>query len=186
MTAWTLDPSVLEIDCAAEADYIAARMRELVGRDLRRRGVVVALSGGVDSSVCVALAVAAFGPDKVFVLLLPERESSAASVDLGRQVAAQFGVEPVLQEISAGAGRGSVAIAGATRPCAGSFPSMARGGNQSWSSPEAFRGALAPAIGVTSEQAALIYRDIQSKRATTRGLHSRALLIRPVPEVRPF
>lgn len=44
MTAWTLDPSVLEIDCAAEADYIAARMRELVGRDLRRRGVV----GGAD------------------------------------------------------------------------------------------------------------------------------------------
>jgi NAD+ synthase len=100
MTTPMLDPSVLKLDLAAEVDHIGARMREIVGRDLRRRGVVVALSGGVDSSVCVGLAVRAFGPDKVFVILLPERESSSASVRLGKKVAAQFGVEPVVQEIS--------------------------------------------------------------------------------------
>src|SRR5690242_18234893 len=75
-------------------------MVEIVGRDLRRRGVVVALSGGVDSSVCVGLAVKAFGPERVRVLLLPERESSASSVELGRRVSAQFGVEPVLHDIT--------------------------------------------------------------------------------------
>ncbi len=100
MEAPVLSPSVLDLDSAAEVDFIGARMREIVGRDLKRRGVVVALSGGVDSSVCVGLAVRAFGPEKVFVVLLPERESSSASVTLGRRVAAQFGVVPVLQEIS--------------------------------------------------------------------------------------
>jgi NAD+ synthase len=96
-----LDPRALDIDAAAEIAHIAGRMKEIVGRDLRRRGVVVALSGGVDSSVCVGLAVAAFGAERVRVLLLPERESSAASVELGRKVAAQFGIEPVLQDITA-------------------------------------------------------------------------------------
>ena len=95
-----LDPHVLDIDVHAERDFIKSRMIEIVGKDLRRRGVVVGLSGGVDSSVCVGLAVAAFGPDKVRVLLMPERESSAASVDLGRKVAAQFGVEPILEDIT--------------------------------------------------------------------------------------
>ncbi len=95
-----LNPSVLDLDCAKEVETIGARMREIVGRDLKRRGVVVALSGGVDSSVCVGLAAKAFGPEKVFVLLLPERESSSASQRLGREVAARFGIEPRLQELS--------------------------------------------------------------------------------------
>lgn len=95
-----LDASVLALDCSAEVDRIAVRMREMVGGQLHRRGVVVALSGGVDSSVCVGLAVRAFGPDRVTVLLLPERESSAASVVLGRRVAAHFGVDPILHDIT--------------------------------------------------------------------------------------
>src|SRR5207244_4099640 len=96
-----LDPRALDIDAAAESAHIAGRMTEIVGRELRRRGVVVALSGGVDSSVCVGLAVKAFGPERVRVILLPERESSTASVELGRKVAAQFGIEPVVQDITA-------------------------------------------------------------------------------------
>lgn len=96
-----LGPSVLALDCATEVERIAARMRELVGGELRRRGAVVALSGGVDSSVCVGLAVKAFGPERVVVLLLPERESSEESLTMGRRVAAHFGVEPVVHEITA-------------------------------------------------------------------------------------
>lgn len=95
-----LDASVFTLDASAEVERIGARLREIVGRDLRRRGVVVALSGGVDSSVCVGLAVKAFGPDKVFVLLLPERESSQASVTLGKRVAAHFGVEATINDIT--------------------------------------------------------------------------------------
>lgn len=96
----TLDPSVFALAPDAEVERIAGRLREIVGRDLRRRGVVVALSGGVDSSVCVGLAVKAFGPEKVFVILLPEKESSESSVTLGKEVAQHFGVEAVREDIT--------------------------------------------------------------------------------------
>lgn len=87
-----LTPDVLKLDAAAEVTRIGAHMRNAVGRDFRRRGVVVALSGGVDSSVCAALAALALGPKRVFGLLLPERESSGASARLGRAVVEQFGI----------------------------------------------------------------------------------------------
>src|SRR5437660_12896882 len=82
-----LDRSVLDIDCAAETARIAARLVEIVGRVLRRRGVVVAVSGGIDSSVCAALAARAFGRERVLALLLPEHDSSRDSTRLGRLVA---------------------------------------------------------------------------------------------------
>jgi NAD+ synthase len=96
-----LDSSVLAIDPAREAGEIAERLRELVLRDLRKRGVVVAVSGGVDSSVCLALAAQAFGPQKVLALLLPERESSSSSLTLGRAVTEQLGVKTIVQELTA-------------------------------------------------------------------------------------
>jgi NAD+ synthase len=46
-----------ELDYTAEADRICARLREITSKSLRRRGLVVAMSGGIDSSVCAALAV---------------------------------------------------------------------------------------------------------------------------------
>ena len=60
----------------AAVAHVGERLRELVARTMLRRGAVVALSGGIDSSVTAALAVAALGPKKVFGLLLPERDSS--------------------------------------------------------------------------------------------------------------
>ena len=88
-----LGPGSLDIDCAAEVERIGRWMVDTVARQLHRRGVIIALSGGVDSSVCGALAVRAFGPKKVFGLLLPERDSSSSSAELGGQVAAQLGIE---------------------------------------------------------------------------------------------
>jgi len=90
----------LHIDCEREVPRIAGRLLELVGGEFRRRGVVVALSGGVDSSVCAALACKAFGPARVLALLLPEKESSPQSTELGRQVAEQFGIPCVAQDIT--------------------------------------------------------------------------------------
>jgi NAD+ synthase len=95
-----LDFSVLELDEAGEITAIAARMRELVLRDLHKRGVVVGVSGGVDSAVCAALAVRAFGPEKVLALLMPERESSSASLTLGRALAEQLGIQALVEEIT--------------------------------------------------------------------------------------
>ena len=84
---------VLELDLPDEAERIARRIREILSRDLSRRGLVVAMSGGIDSSVCAALAVRAVGKDKVFGLLLPEQDSSSGSGDRGRQLATHLGIE---------------------------------------------------------------------------------------------
>jgi NAD+ synthase len=88
-----LTNDVFKLDEAAEVERIGARLREVCTNVLRKRGLVVALSGGVDSSVCAALAVRALGPKKVFGLLLPEKDSSSASSTLGRRVAEQLGIE---------------------------------------------------------------------------------------------
>ena len=95
-----LGPHVLDLDLAAEVDRICAWMAQAVSSTLHRRGVVVALSGGVDSSVCAALAVRALGPRKVFGLLLPERDSKASSSDQGRIVAEHLGMDFELYDIS--------------------------------------------------------------------------------------
>jgi NAD+ synthase len=95
-----LGPETLKIDCAAEVERISKWMVDTVATTLHKRGVIIALSGGVDSSVCGALAVKAFGPKKVFGLLLPEHDSSAASEDLGGQVARQLGIEHVTERIA--------------------------------------------------------------------------------------
>jgi len=94
-----LDYSVLDIDLGKEADRIARRLREIL-RDLSRRGLVVAMSGGIDSSVCAALAVRAVGKDKVFGLLLPEQDSSSGSSQRGRQLAQHLGIECELVDIA--------------------------------------------------------------------------------------
>ncbi len=90
---------VLNLDLEKEAQEISSKWREIVVKRLMRRGAVVAISGGIDSSCCAGLAVRAFGPKKVFGLLLPERDSSSASVDLGRQLAEHLGIEFIIENI---------------------------------------------------------------------------------------
>jgi len=89
-----------DLDCRAEADRIAERVRQLTYTCLRRRGLVVAMSGGIDSSCSAALAVRALGKERVFGLLLPERDSSSASADLGKLLAEHLGIRYVVQNIA--------------------------------------------------------------------------------------
>ncbi len=89
----------LDLDLHQETDHIVRTMRELVTRTLRRRGLVVAISGGIDSSVTAGLAVRAFGPRKVFGLLMPERDSSSASVQLGSLLCEHLGIDHVVEDI---------------------------------------------------------------------------------------
>ncbi|MBK7543752.1 MAG: NAD(+) synthase [Candidatus Competibacteraceae bacterium] len=84
--------AALELDEAAEVAKITERLRELLRSHLRRRGLIVAISGGIDSAVCAALAVGAVGPERVFGLLLPERDSAAESTLRGRQMVEHLGI----------------------------------------------------------------------------------------------
>ncbi len=91
---------VLKIDAEAESDRICARIRELLAHTLHRRGIVIGLSGGIDSSVTAALAVRALGAKRVFGLLMPERESSPDTLQLSGEVARSFGIDTVLADIT--------------------------------------------------------------------------------------
>ncbi len=95
-----LTPQVLAFEPEAAAARIAARLRDRV-QLLRRRGAVLGFSGGVDSSVCAALAVKALGPDRVFGLLLPERDSSPASASAAGEVARGLGIATRTEDITA-------------------------------------------------------------------------------------
>jgi NAD+ synthase len=88
-----------ELDCRVAADRITERIRYLLMR-LRRRGLVVAMSGGIDSSCSAALAVRALGKERVFGLLLPERDSSSASSELGKLLAQHLGIRHVVHNIA--------------------------------------------------------------------------------------
>ncbi len=92
--------SSLTIDSRQEADRIAAALREQVVRRLRRKGLVVGLSGGIDSSVCAGLCVRALGADRVFGIMMPEQDSDPESTELGREVAEKFGISTVVEDIA--------------------------------------------------------------------------------------
>lgn len=98
--------AALKFDEAAEVAKITKRTRELLRDHLHRRGLVVAISGGIDSSVCAALAERAMGRERVFGLLLPERDSASESSIRGRKVVEQldiaheeFDIAPVLDAL---------------------------------------------------------------------------------------
>jgi len=92
---------VLALDPAGETARIVQSLRRNVMNVLHRRGAVVGISGGVDSAVVLALCVRTFGPDKVVAIMMPDKDSDPESEKLARQLARQFGVEPVLEEVTA-------------------------------------------------------------------------------------
>lgn len=79
-------------DPAIETERITALIRETVGVKFKRRGAVIGVSGGIDSSVVAALCTRALGKDRVLALLMPEADSSNDSLLLGRKLARTFRV----------------------------------------------------------------------------------------------
>ena len=100
----TLAPNVsmdlLRVDPEQVTAEIATAMESAVVQRMRKRGVVLGLSGGVDSSVCAALCARALGPERVLALLMPERESSPDSLELGRLAAENAGITVLVEDIS--------------------------------------------------------------------------------------
>jgi len=94
------EPLSLDLDAAAEVERICAALRSQVLKQLRKKGVVLGLSGGIDSTVVAALSVRAFGPGSVLGILMPEQDSDPDSLRLGRQVAEWLGIRTTLEDIS--------------------------------------------------------------------------------------
>jgi len=95
------DPEdLLSYDVGAEAERIEGTIREHILRRLRRRGAVIGLSGGIDSSASGALCVEALGAKNVLAVLMPEKDSESDSLRLGRLMADTLGVEYVVEDIA--------------------------------------------------------------------------------------
>ena len=83
-----------------EVEKITSTLRELLSKKLKKRGLIIAISGGVDSGVCAALCVKAIGKNKVFGLLLPEHDSSSSSSEIGKRLAEHLGIEYITHNIA--------------------------------------------------------------------------------------
>jgi NH3-dependent NAD+ synthetase len=174
---------VLEIDVPAAVAQIQAAIRRQVMGVLRRRGAVVGLSGGIDSSVVAALCVGALGPERVAGLLMPERDSSSDSLRLGRLLAEHLEIPDEIRR----------------RPTTTDTFSMPQSQEEFYFSLPYDKMDLclygknhgvpasdvARTLELTAEQVERVYKDIDQKRRTTAYLHTAPLLVEPVPEVHP-
>ncbi len=91
---------VLRIDSEKEVKKITERIRDQLVKQLKRRGFVLGLSGGIDSSVTAALIVKIVGKEKVLGLLMPEHHSADETLGLSLMVAEHFGVKKIHEDIS--------------------------------------------------------------------------------------
>jgi NAD+ synthase len=89
----------LVLDAEAEIERICEWLRTTVSKDLRKRGAVLGLSGGIDSSVTAALCARALGQGKVTGVFMPEHDSDPDSLRLGEALAAAVGIDAVLDDI---------------------------------------------------------------------------------------
>ena len=90
---------VLKFDVEDEIRKLSPSIRDVVRGSLRRKGAVIAVSGGIDSSTCAALCTRALGKENVFAIFLPERDSSSDALRLGRMVAGQCEMPAVTETI---------------------------------------------------------------------------------------
>ncbi len=87
-------------DIEAAANEIIHKLQQDVSVNFKRNGAVIGISGGIDSSVCLALSVRAFGADKVVGIIMPEKDSSPDSEELALELAGKLGVKTIKEVIT--------------------------------------------------------------------------------------
>ena len=89
----SFDLDILKIDPAKEVEKLSGFLIDQVNNVYRRKGIIVGLSGGIDSACMVSLAVHAIGKEKVFGLVLPEKESNPVSSQYAVKHVQTLGIE---------------------------------------------------------------------------------------------
>jgi NAD+ synthase len=87
-------------DIESECNRIVSQIREVVLYRLNRLGGVIGISGGIDSSVSMGLAVKALGTEKILAIMLPEHDSSGDSALFAQKLADKFGVKAITENIT--------------------------------------------------------------------------------------
>lgn len=100
MTLPAVSAKILQTDPASETDRIVASIRDAVCNQLKRKGAVIGVSGGIDSTVVAYLCARALGSDRVLLLFTPETESSPDSLRLGKVVAEALGAPSAVEDIT--------------------------------------------------------------------------------------
>jgi NAD+ synthase len=95
-----MSKDILKLDCEKETEKICSRIRIILSGELKRQGIVVGISGGIDSSVTLALAVKALGKERIFALQMPERHSAEETLSLSGLLADHFGVDRAHEDIT--------------------------------------------------------------------------------------
>jgi len=96
--AFTME--ALNIDCRAETERLVSFIRRVLSEDLHKRGAVVGISSGIDSSVTAALCVRALGPQRVIGLIMPERDSHPETLQFSRKAADFLGIRSIHRDIT--------------------------------------------------------------------------------------
>ncbi|MBD3287502.1 NAD(+) synthase [candidate division KSB1 bacterium] len=90
----------INIDPQKETAKICNRLKIDVFKKLKRRGAVIGISGGIDSSVVLALCVKAFGPQKVIGIIMPEKDSSPENFPMVQKLVDKFEVQTVVEDMT--------------------------------------------------------------------------------------
>jgi NAD+ synthase len=92
---------IIKIDnLEGEIARISKNLKQNVFNVLKRKGAVIGLSGGIDSSLTLALTVNAIGSENVVGLLLPEKDSSPESKNLALLLADKFRIKTIEEDIT--------------------------------------------------------------------------------------
>jgi NAD+ synthase len=88
------------LNAKAETERLVTGLKDIVAFKLKKRGAIVGVSGGIDSSIVLALCAKTFGPEKVLAIMMPERDSSPESKELATVLCEKFNVPYILEDIT--------------------------------------------------------------------------------------
>lgn len=89
----------LILECGDELAKITGLIQSSL-KLFHREGIIVGLSGGIDSAVTASICVKAIGPDRVFALFMPESESSPDSLSFASELAAKLGIKSRTEDLT--------------------------------------------------------------------------------------
>jgi NAD+ synthase len=90
----------INIDPVKEVEEITSKLKDDVTKKLKKRGAVVGISGGIDSSVVLALCAKTFGPERVLGIMMPENDSNPDSLELAKKLSAKFKTKYVVENMT--------------------------------------------------------------------------------------